>query len=77
MVYTPVKNNKKIALVFFVGIVLILLLFILAHFDFIPEILCQATFLIEAIFYTFILNKFVLPVYTYTGVWRSYEVDSG
>lgn len=66
MVYTPNKDNRKTTVVFLVGIVLLMTLFLLSHKGIIHEVICHTVFLVEAIYFSFILSKFVLPVYTYT-----------
>lgn len=65
MFYTPKKNNLKYTLTFISGMFLLIVLFLLSHLDIVSELLCQITFFIEAIFYTFLLSKFYLPTYTY------------
>ena len=66
MVYIPIKNSKKTVIIFFAGIILLFTLFFLSYLNIIDDVVCQLVFLAEAVFYTFLLNKFVLPVYTYT-----------
>lgn len=66
MTYTPKKDNLKSTAIFLLGLLLLLTLFLFSSLGIIPDVICHFAFMIEAIFYTFILNKFVLPIYTYT-----------
>lgn len=66
MTYIPCKDNYKSTFIFLIGLLFLLTLFILASLGIIHDVICHFVFLIEAVFYTFILNKYVLPTYTYT-----------
>lgn len=65
MIYSPEKNKGKFLLVFFIGIVILFILFLLCQFKIVTQTLCQFAFFFEAVFYTHILSKFYLPIYTY------------
>ena len=66
MNYSPKKDNLKTNIIFFFGILLLLTLFFLSRLGVILEVVCHFVFMAEAVFYTFLLNKFVLPIYTYS-----------
>ena len=65
MVYVPQKRKKKNVLILIYGFAILLFHLILADFNIIKSTLCHFVFFFEAVFYTFILTKFILPTYTY------------
>lgn len=65
MVYVPQKNKKKYVTLLLYGFILLLVFLILADLHIIKSTLCHFLFFFEAVFYTFILTKFILPTYTY------------
>lgn len=65
MYFTPKKNNKIITLIFILAMLLLFAVLILCRFGFLKAVVFHFTFYFEAIFFSYLLLKFVLPVYQY------------
>ncbi len=65
MIYIPRKNNKPITVIFLLGILLLFVIFIICQYGIIVQVYFHFTFFIEAIFYCFLLTKYILPIYEY------------
>ena len=70
----PIKNNKLTTLIFIIGAVILFIAFLLEAFGFLTKLFCQLLFLFEAVFYTYILNKFVLTEFTYVFDGENFKI---
>lgn len=74
MVYTPKKNNKVTSLIFLFGMLVLFVIFLLCQFGIFGQVVFHFAFYIEAIFFSFILIKFVLPIYQYQLIDNRFKI---